>query len=626
MAINKVVYGNNVLVDLTNDTVSPENLQSGATAHSKSGNLIRGTANMGGAAPCTVMLAPEFSTSQDYSVGEYVIYSGVLYRFLVNHSAGAWNSGQAKQVYMSGDVKRNNDGMIIYPFLMEAGRYINKDHGGNTSFPSGPYSASTWIPICSSKLHVRIGCSTDAAGYAFYDEHKVYISGGKCPGSSSAVAEATIDVPENARFFRFSNMTSLVSSSLYVKGYLDRDIPYFDHIPWESKIAFSVVDGAIVRSISSETKGTMALIPRSLESLFVKPYDFSGWCYRNIYDKNNVCVGSIRSDGYHDRTGAKVEGTINYYSFTETVSGSFSYFIEQESYIQMQTARHIRKNVSTVAELEAALLQAAEFATPYRVYDIYIASGTYDLWNGIDHTRISGNGDNAYKRGLEIPSYCNLWGIGDVVLDLTIPSNQRSYSTVISCLNTHCVEATIHNITLTTYDGRYCVHDDSYPNLTSDHTILWENCVFEYRGRPDTTYTIAAHCYGAGFYSGAKAIFKNCIFKCGNDAQSLNWTGVAIHGHASSSSSPQKYVNKPFYGEIENCAFLAANKTAVLPHAVTDSSIIPQYEFSINNCYFASGSIINLKGVGGNNLFGGGNSPVTIQQDNTNNVYLVQPS
>jgi len=47
MSINKVVYGNDTLIDLTEDTVAPENLLSGATAHNAAGNPITGTARQG---------------------------------------------------------------------------------------------------------------------------------------------------------------------------------------------------------------------------------------------------------------------------------------------------------------------------------------------------------------------------------------------------------------------------------------------------------------------------------------------------------------------------------------------------------------------------------------------------
>lgn len=43
MAVNKVVYGTEVLVDLTADTVSADKLVEGITAHDKSGVVIQGT-------------------------------------------------------------------------------------------------------------------------------------------------------------------------------------------------------------------------------------------------------------------------------------------------------------------------------------------------------------------------------------------------------------------------------------------------------------------------------------------------------------------------------------------------------------------------------------------------------
>ena len=43
MAYNKVVYGSETLIDLTSDTVSPDKLAQGITAHDKSGEVITGT-------------------------------------------------------------------------------------------------------------------------------------------------------------------------------------------------------------------------------------------------------------------------------------------------------------------------------------------------------------------------------------------------------------------------------------------------------------------------------------------------------------------------------------------------------------------------------------------------------
>lgn len=43
MAINKVIYGGNTLIDLTADTVTASDLKDGITAHDKSGAIITGT-------------------------------------------------------------------------------------------------------------------------------------------------------------------------------------------------------------------------------------------------------------------------------------------------------------------------------------------------------------------------------------------------------------------------------------------------------------------------------------------------------------------------------------------------------------------------------------------------------
>lgn len=47
MANNKVVFGGRTLIDLTSDTVTPQTLANGVTAHDKSGKKITGTAKVG---------------------------------------------------------------------------------------------------------------------------------------------------------------------------------------------------------------------------------------------------------------------------------------------------------------------------------------------------------------------------------------------------------------------------------------------------------------------------------------------------------------------------------------------------------------------------------------------------
>ena len=52
---NKVVYGDQTLIDLTSDTVTADKLLSGYTAHDKSGAQITGTYISGGTAAISVV-------------------------------------------------------------------------------------------------------------------------------------------------------------------------------------------------------------------------------------------------------------------------------------------------------------------------------------------------------------------------------------------------------------------------------------------------------------------------------------------------------------------------------------------------------------------------------------------
>lgn len=49
-------------------------------------------------------LAPAFSTSVNYTAGQYVTYNGALYRFTTDHSAGAWNSAHVTATNLGSEI------------------------------------------------------------------------------------------------------------------------------------------------------------------------------------------------------------------------------------------------------------------------------------------------------------------------------------------------------------------------------------------------------------------------------------------------------------------------------------------------------------------------------------------
>ena len=60
------------------------------------------------------MIAPEFSTSTAYVFGDYVIYEGKLYRFVANHSAGAWNSEHVSTEIEIGTNLNNKEDKVTF--------------------------------------------------------------------------------------------------------------------------------------------------------------------------------------------------------------------------------------------------------------------------------------------------------------------------------------------------------------------------------------------------------------------------------------------------------------------------------------------------------------------------------
>ena len=91
MAINKVEYGGNTLIDLTSDSVTPENLLSGVTAHDASGKKITGTFDSdkylektGDASNTTVIFTQATNRTNIYSKEKLSVIMGKIAKFFAD--------------------------------------------------------------------------------------------------------------------------------------------------------------------------------------------------------------------------------------------------------------------------------------------------------------------------------------------------------------------------------------------------------------------------------------------------------------------------------------------------------------------------------------------------------------
>lgn len=127
--VNKVVYGDQTLIDLSSDTVTPQGLQAGLTAHDASGALITGT-NEGGDGEGYVwqdaqgyihlsdnqgtdfvanIIAEPYDSTATYSVGDYCSYNGLFYKCNTDIStAEAWTAAHWTQTVVVDEMGTGN--------------------------------------------------------------------------------------------------------------------------------------------------------------------------------------------------------------------------------------------------------------------------------------------------------------------------------------------------------------------------------------------------------------------------------------------------------------------------------------------------------------------------------------
>lgn len=139
MAYNKIIYGGNTLIDLTEDTVTPDKLLVGYTAHDKAGNSIVGTAagevgqiqtltelqgnwdNEGG-----FLLSYDSETEgRLYIVSSIISGKGALVETSMYDGASKWYLEQ---------VPGYTDRFYVYAKINGVNNYIFHDSGTNANF------------------------------------------------------------------------------------------------------------------------------------------------------------------------------------------------------------------------------------------------------------------------------------------------------------------------------------------------------------------------------------------------------------------------------------------------------------------------------------------------------------
>ena len=165
MAINKIVYAGNSLIDLTDDTVTSDKLAEGITAHDKSGNKITGS--MSESRPIYAV-SGSFTLTEDTKriVVEHNL--GVVPNFAVIHYNFSYQSGKVQNRPII-SVACNGESTGVYwkvgPYNSTEPYFGTMTYDLTSTKCPSIYDYASYIAICSNANE-----STITFGY--FDERK----------------------------------------------------------------------------------------------------------------------------------------------------------------------------------------------------------------------------------------------------------------------------------------------------------------------------------------------------------------------------------------------------------------------------------------------------------------------
>lgn len=127
MAINKVIYGTNTLIDLTNDTVATDTLGKDSTAHDKSGTEITGILESG-----------------DSSSGEtWVLNSTIDVTAKFSYNVDFKSNGEDYEIFAIGGMGSISD-EIYYNLIYGSKKVLPSDLGGIFDSTTSAYRKITF--------------------------------------------------------------------------------------------------------------------------------------------------------------------------------------------------------------------------------------------------------------------------------------------------------------------------------------------------------------------------------------------------------------------------------------------------------------------------------------------------
>lgn len=219
------------------------------------------------------MVAPDYSASATYAVGDHVFYNGTLYKCKTAiTTAEAWTSGHWETAVVCDDITEinnsltNNGNSIEFvtdlleddytyssvALTMTTNKRINST-GNVVDMTSADWSVSDLVDV-SGNTFVRV-CGSSGwtnLAWALYDANQNFISG-YATGGTTEVFDNLVFLNDNVKYIRIAQIASVLKGSLYTIAGLDTeqikntllDLVTPDEV---NNITISLIDGKYIGS------------------------------------------------------------------------------------------------------------------------------------------------------------------------------------------------------------------------------------------------------------------------------------------------------------------------------------------------------------------------------------------
>jgi len=313
-------------------------------------------------------LAPDFSTSNTYSAGDYVWYNGTLYRFTADHAAGSWVGTDATAAVIGNDLsdlKSAITSMLFGNKWFEDGYQINS---AGKWYPDANHSFYVFPVTPNDNLSVKSGAY--ATKYTFlktYDKPETGIVPDYATGYSqykSSPNEFSLIVPSDANYLIVAKtdrgndiFPTWIRKDNY--DYTLTDIENYNNSTSNIKIINSWPTAGFVntsgRFISGGAWVTTDYYPaKNIKDIILKAYQLPGTvAIASFYDENKSFVYAIdtisgttgNGEKYGHLNLSSVPTTAKYVRFS---SNSTNYYI----IITYDITETVLENKNDVTELK----------------------------------------------------------------------------------------------------------------------------------------------------------------------------------------------------------------------------------------------------------------------------------